>query len=278
MNSPWIQNSIKTLSSCGISDASREIFIILSHILKISPGEAEARLLSNRIDGAVISRAEYFLKIRCETRKPLAYILKKCEFFGLEFYIDENVLVPRPETEMLVEATLSNLPDERLVGVDVGTGSGAVAISLLKNRKNWTIFGTDISRPALDVAMRNAKIHDVAERFIPLQCDMLQPIKSIDFIVSNPPYIPSGEIFSLSAEVLNEPRIALDGGKDGLHFIKKLIEQSTVLSRRLVALEFGYGQREKIEMILKKNKIREAKFIKDMAGIQRVCVFSPQLF
>ncbi|RKZ27441.1 peptide chain release factor N(5)-glutamine methyltransferase, partial [bacterium] len=101
---------------------------------------------------------------------------------------------------------------------------------------------------------------------------------SIDFIVSNPPYIPSGEPFSLSAEVLNEPRIALDGRKNGLHFIKKLIEQSTVLSRRLVALEFGYGQREKIEMILKKNKIREAKFIKDMAGIQRVCVFSPQLF
>ncbi len=263
--------AIEVFRQCGIPDAEHEIFLIFADILKISPGEAHSRIISGNIDDEHIRRAESIIKIRCETRRPLAYIMKKQEFFGIDFFIDENVLVPRPETEILVESVLSRLSDEKLLGIDVGTGSGAIAIALLKNRPEWRIVGTDIFNNPLKIAVKNALLNNVADRFFPLQCDILDGIKSADFIVSNPPYIPSAEISKLSPEVQSEPKIALDGGRNGLKFIKTLLQSAQkMLSPKFIAFEFGFGQMEKIEKILRNYDNYYAEFINDNAGLPRV--------
>jgi release factor glutamine methyltransferase len=156
---------------------------------------------------------------------PLPYLTGRLEFYGLEFEVTPEVLIPRPETEMLVELALARRPRS---AVDVGTGSGCIAVSLAVHLPEATIYATEISPAALAVARRNAERHGVAERVWLLAGDLLSPCPGpVDLIVSNPPYVSTGEWASLPASVRDyEPSLALDGGPDGLDVVRRLLAQA----------------------------------------------------
>ena len=184
---------------------------------------------------------------------PLPYLTGRLEFYGLEFEVTPEVLIPRPETETLVELALTRRPRS---AVDVGTGSGCIAVSLAVHLPEATIYATEISPAALAVARRNAERHGVAERVRLLAGDLLSPCPGpVDLIVSNPPYVSTGERASLPASVRDyEPSLALDGGPDGLDVVRRLLAQApAVLAGPLPAegrrggallIEIGAGQGE----------------------------------
>ena len=161
---------------------------------------------------------------------PLPYLTGRIEFYGLEFEVTPDVLIPRPETETLVDLALARHPTSV---VDVGTGSGCIAVALAAHLPDAIIYAIDISTAALAVAHRNAERYGVAERVPLLVGDVLSPRPSpIDLIVSNPPYIPSGECASLPASIRDhEPRLALDGGSDGMAIIQRLLIQAPAVLR-----------------------------------------------
>lgn len=155
---------------------------------------------------------------------PIQYITNKQEFMGLEFYVDENVLIPQPDTEILVEETINicryDFPHEDIKILDLCTGSGAIGISIAKNIENCEMILSDISSNALNVAKQNCKNNEVENKMKIIQSDLLKNIEDkFDVIVSNPPYIKSDVIRTLDKEVQNEPILALDGGKDGLRYV-----------------------------------------------------------
>jgi len=163
--------------------------------------------------------------------EPLAYILGYKEFYGLKFFVDKHVLIPRPETETLVDETLSWIKKQGLTSqviCDVGTGSGCIAISLAKHLPSARIYAIDLSKTALEVAKKNAKLHGVAEKIIFLQGNLLLSLpEKVDILVANLPYIPTKSISSLQTEIRDwEPKEALDGGPDGMALYDSLFEQS----------------------------------------------------
>ncbi len=206
---------------------------------------------------------------------PVQYITNKQEFMGLKFYVDKNVLIPQPDTEILVEHVIEycNNINYSLKILDLCTGSGAIAISLAKYIKNANIYATDISENAIEIANKNAKINKVGINFI--KSDMFENIeeKDFDIIVSNPPYIKTSVISTLSNEVKNEPYIALDGGKDGLKFYNIIYEKAEKYMNRngIIFLEIGYDQKENIMNIFKK-KYREVYCLKDLNNNDRVII------
>lgn len=221
----------------------------------------------------------YFEKIeRLKNHEPLQYIIENQEFMGFDFYVDKNVLIPQPDTENLVEEVINiveknSLKQPRIL--DMCTGSGAIAISLAKLVKGSIVYGSDISEEALKIAENNSVSNQANVLF--MKSDMFKNIfKEFRFniIVSNPPYIETESIKNLSQEVQNEPRIALDGGADGLKFYREIAENSKKFLEEngFLALEIGYNQKEKVEEILKKNEFRNIYTRKDLAGINRVIV------
>jgi len=236
--------------------------------------------------------------------EPIQYILGKTEFLGLEFKVNKDVFIPRPETEILVEKTLEvvrkflSSPVPELNILDMGTGSGCVAISLAKFLFNVKMTATDISDRALEVAKYNAKLNNVADIIKFIHCDLFTPLETIggrqkdrvsltgftdyrlpitdyDIIISNPPYIPTGEIKELQQEIKYEPRIALDGGRDGLDFYRRIVAGApNYLNKRgFLIMEMGFGQRASIENIFQKSEIFEIiKIVKDYNNIERVII------
>jgi release factor glutamine methyltransferase len=206
---------------------------------------------------------------------PLQYITNNQEFMGMKFYVDENVLIPQPDTEVLVEETIKIcdiIKKKPLKILDLCTGSGAIAISIAKKCKNAFITATDISEKALKIAERNAKVNNVDIKFI--QSDLFEKINDkFNIIVSNPPYIETGIIKTLPKDVQNEPHIALDGGKDGLDFYRKIAEKSSDFLdvNGILLLEIGYNQKNEVERILK-NKYKDIYCIKDYAENDRVVI------
>lgn len=229
--------------------------------------------------------------------KPLQYITHSQEFMGIDFYVDENVLIPQPDTEILVEQALEkiqNTEKQKIQILDLCTGSGAVAISIAnqlqiiaQNNKNpmqvkeYQILATDISDKALEVAKKNATRNQVEVQL--LQSDMFSNLEDMEFdiIVSNPPYIETKTIEILSKEVKQEPRIALDGGEDGLEFYREILEKSKQYLRKdgYVLVEIGYDQGEKILRLwqeLKENsqlELMTKEPIKDLGSNDRVMIF-----
>lgn len=223
--------------------------------------------------------------------KPLQYITKKQYFMGEEFYVDENVLIPQPDTEVLVEQTLKVIEDninekkDTIKILDLCTGSGAIAISILKQlqkirqlKKNNSaefeieMYASDISNQALEVAKRN-EIRILKENRIKfIQSNMFDKIKIKDFdiIVSNPPYIKTEEIKLLSKDVQNEPKIALDGGEDGIKFYNIINEniKEYLKENGFLLMEIGYDQKEKVQKIFKNSEC-----IKDYSGNDRVIIW-----
>ena len=203
---------------------------------------------------------------------PIQYIINKQEFMGIEFYVNENVLIPQPDTEILVQVCLDNIKDNNKV-LDLCTGSGAIGISLscLCKSKNIKVVLTDISEKAIDVARINCEKNN--QEIDIVKSDLFENIKDkYDIIVSNPPYIETTVIKTLSQEVQNEPHIALDGGEDGLNFYRSISKNAKefLVDNGLLALEIGYNQKEKVMSILKQDGYRDIKCIKDYNNLDRV--------
>lgn len=216
------------------------------------------------------------IKIRSK-RQPIAYILNKKEFWNYIFYVNKYTLIPRPETELMVESVLKIYKSKKFKILDIGTGSGCILLSILAECKKASGTGLDISKNALKVAKKNAKLLDLSLRskFVNKSISDYFPGK-FDLIVSNPPYIKSPEMFKLSPDVKNfEPNIALNGGNDGLDVIKKVIYKSRSILKLngILAIEIGNKQYKKVSQILKKNNFREKLLIKDYRENIR-CVFS----
>ena len=267
---------IKTLKNNNIEDYSLIARELLAFILK----KDKHYLIVNsdiEISDILVNKYDKYLNEIIEG-KPLQYITNKQEFMKLDFYVDESVLIPQPDTEILVEEVLKlcNEKDEIKI-LDLCTGSGAVAVSLGKyiKIKDKIIFASDISKNALKIAKKNAKNNNTKINFI--QSDMFKCIAEKDFyvIVSNPPYIEKSKISTLSKQVLCEPKLALDGGEDGLDFYRVIAENAYKYLNKngYLALEIGYNQKNNVIKILEKNnKYDIVKTVKDLANNDRCII------
>jgi release factor glutamine methyltransferase len=205
--------------------------------------------------------------------EPVAYLVKQKEFRSLTLKVDERVLIPRPDTETLVDAALSLLPAGAARIVDVGTGSGAIALALKAARPLDDVHAVDRSEDALAVARENGTRLSLDVGWH--RGDLLDPVRALapfDLIVSNPPYIPTAEIASLQAEVRREPRAALDGGSDGLDVMRRLVAEGKALlgAGGALALEVGDDQADKVAELLRAAGLTEIVKKSDLAGTARV--------
>ncbi len=210
-------------------------------------------------------------------KEPVAYLLNKKEFWSIELNIDKGVLIPRPETEILVDAIVKYFKNRNPFILDIGTGSGCIIISLLQELKKSKGIAIDVSNKALNIAKRNSKLNNTLSRikFINSSINNFKNFK-FDLIVSNPPYIARHQLKNLDEDIKKfEPKIALDGGNDGLDVMRKVIYKSRKILKinGMLALEIGNGQYKKVSQILKLNKFREKVLVKDYKDNIR-CIFS----
>ena len=204
---------------------------------------------------------------RRSQNEPMAYIIKEKEFWSKNFIVNNNTLIPRPETELMVEILAKTFKKKTLSILDVGTGSGCILISLLSELENSKGLGIDISKKAIFIAKKNAKKHKILNNIKFLNKSISSNFnQKFDLIVSNPPYIKSSNLRKLSNDIKKyEPRIALDGGNDGLDLIKKVIykTKNILKFKGMLALEIGNGQYKKVSKILTQNNFKIEHTIKD---------------
>ncbi len=237
---------------------------------------ANKDLSLDKVKSSLVSAA---LKRRIQG-EPIQYILGKAEFMGLDFRVTPDVLIPRPETEILVETALKIVRMFKCLNVkmlDIGTGSGCIAISLAKFLKNIKVTATDISNVALEIANQNALFNNVKINFLQadLFADYRLPVTDYDVIVSNPPYVPTQEIDTLQPEIKYEPRLALDGGEDGLNFYRRIIHGAPRYLKKsgFLIMETGFGQKDAIKNIFQKSgAFKIIEWVKDYNNIDRVVV------
>ena len=206
---------------------------------------------------------------------PAQYIIGHAEFFGMQLKVDERVLIPRPETEELVELILAENPKDNLKVLDIGTGSGAIALALAKNRPDWTITAADISQDALDLAMENANNQDLTLSFIKSNC-FSEISSKYDIIVSNPPYISRVDEAEVGLNVLHsEPHLALFADEDGLAIYRRIAEESKdyLNDGGKIYLEIGYKQGQSVPALFKENfPEKRVRTLKDQFGQDRMVV------
>lgn len=220
-----------------------------------------------------------FIEDRLKGR-PIAYIVNNREFMGLDFYVEEGVLIPRPDTEVLVEEIIELCKDRGNMDIlDIGTGSGAITVSIAKYIEKSNVTSVDISEIALEIGERNAKNNGVYEKIRFIKSDLFDNIKSekiqFDIIVSNPPYIKKKDIEDLHIQVKDyEPYNALEGGVDGLDFYRKITEESKEYLKLggILAYEVGYDQAEEVMKIMQNNGYNKIYTKKDLQGIDRVVI------
>lgn len=211
---------------------------------------------------------------------PVQYITNRQEFMGLEFYVDENVLIPQPDTEILVEEVIEKYKDRECKILDLCTGSGAIGIALAKYIEGSEVFASDISCKALQIAKLNAERNLVHRKMNFIESNMFENFakfkaEKFDIIVSNPPYIKSDVINQLDIQVKNEPHLALDGGVDGLEFYRLIADDANLYMKDngMLFLEIGYDQRDSVIKLLKKNNFYSDIYSKkDLGGNDRIVV------
>ncbi len=266
------------LAGLGLEEAALEAEVLLMH----QAGISRAYLYSHREDAAPVEFGVAYQTLldRRAAREPLAYITGTREFFGLEFRVDRRVLIPRPETEMLVEECLGQLgQDSRPFPIlaDIGTGSGAIAVALAHHLPGARVYATDISAEAIDVASINCARHGVRERVTLVEGNLLEALpEPVDVILANLPYVPRSTISTLAPEVsVYEPRAALDGGEDGLYLVRQLLSQTPGRLRpggRLL-LEIGSGQgAEAAQAAADAIAGSSIRVMRDLAGLDRLLV------
>lgn len=224
-----------------------------------------------------IERDKYIRNVkRLIAGEPLQYITGKQEFMKLNFLVTKDVLIPRADTEILVEEVIKIAENKtNPVILDMCTGSGAIAVSLAKYVKNVKVYAIDISEKALEIAKKNAEFNGVKNNIKFIESNLFDKIKDkkFDIIVSNPPYIETDTIKKLTKDVQNEPKIALDGGKDGLDFYRKIADNGYKFLNRqgYICLEIGYNQRIAVRKIMEnKKRYVNIKCLKDLCGNDRV--------
>jgi len=279
----WIS---KLFQSAGIINPERETEVLLSYFLKMN--KSEIYLNSDRaLKNKEKRQLEKMIQERIK-KIPLQYITKRQEFMGMDFLVEKGILIPRPETEILVERVLEKLKviklSSKLKIADLGTGSGIIAVSIAKFIQDiTTIYATDISTKSIQLAFKNAQKHSCEDKIIFLLGDLFEPFigkiekNSLNGIISNPPYINLDDFKLLPSEIKdNEPEIALYGGVDGIDYYRKIIKQSPHFLKRdgFIALEVGMGQAKIIkELILKEGNYREnVEIFKDYSEIERVVI------
>ena len=220
---------------------------------------------------------EYFVNIdKLAKGVPLQHITHTQEFMKMDFYVDENVLIPRPDTEILVEEVINIAKKiDKPQILDLCTGSGAIAISIAKNVPNAEIYAVDISEKALDVAAKNAQRLEAKVKFV--KSDLFKNLKNMkfDIIISNPPYIKKEDIRFLSEDVQKEPQIALDGGYDGLDFYRKISKQAIDYLKfgSFLCFEIGYDQKEEVTEIIENLEHYKGTYSKkDLCGNDRIII------
>lgn len=258
----------------ALKDASELIDYIDSKILlKYVLKQDENYIIINRdaeLDESVKNKYVELVK-KVKNGYPLQYITNKQEFMGMNFYVDENVLIPQPDTEVLVQKTIEyakNKPNCKIL--DLCTGSGNIAISIKKYLADVEVTGIDISEKALEIAKKNANQNNVDVKFI--KSNMFENIyERFDIIVSNPPYIKTNIISTLPINVQKEPNIALDGGDDGLNFYKIIAENINNYLEKdgILLVEIGYDQKEEVTKLFKNSRC-----IKDYENRDRVIIWS----
>lgn len=259
----------------NIEDASIIAKELAEYIFKITRAQMIA---NNDMEFSKDQTDNYINSIKkISTGIPIQYITNNQEFMNLNFYVDENVLIPQPDTETLVEEVINEYKEKKCEILDLCTGSGAIAISLAKYINESNIVASDISMKALQIAKLNAEENLVRKKIEFIESDMFNKIYKDDFdiIVSNPPYIKTKVIEELDKQVKNEPYIALDGGADGLKFYKIIIENAYkyIKNEGKVFLEIGYDQKNELINLFKENNHYENIYSKkDLGGNDRIIV------
>jgi len=249
-----IRAAARELARAGIEEPTAEAEILMAGAIGIDRALLSAR---DAVSSEALARFRGWVARRV-LREPMAYILGRIEFFGLDFRVTQDVLIPRPSTETLIERALTLKPARVL---DIGTGSGAIAVVLAKH--GASVVATDLSNEVLAIARENADRHGVRVEFV--RADLFVD-GSFDLIVSNPPYIPSAEIDRLQPEVRQEPRVALDGGPDGLDAVRRIL----AARRSPLLLEIGAGQARAVTDLALRAGLRDIQWWKDLQGIDRV--------
>lgn len=271
-------NELKSTYLPKLKEITDNPLFELESLFLAASGMKKSELLLRRsepISHQIQSTLLQFISRRIN-REPLQYILGEWEFFGLRMFCGEGCLIPRPETEMLADIAIKNIPRNGKF-LDLCTGSGCISIAILNNRPDVTAVAVDISEKALEYARKNAKYHNISsDRLTFIQADIYDYVPSdfFDFIVSNPPYIKSGDIEGLRPEVLHEPVIALDGGHDGLDFYKliaKYYAKRYLNDGGCCAVEVGYDIADEVAAIFRSQKF-DSSVLRDTFEVDRVCI------
>ena len=270
-----INNGSKLLKDKKIYSHKLDSEILLSKVLKKTREELIISL-EQKITPQEISEFNTLIDRR-SLKEPIAYILKEKEFWSKNFQVNDNTLIPRPETELMVEKIVKIFKKKDMFILDIGTGTGCILLSILSELKNSKGIGIDISSKAIQTANDNSKKHKLTQRtrFYKRSLDEIYHNK-FDLIVSNPPYIMRKDIKNLNEDIKKfEPKLALDGGNDGLDVIKKVIYKSKDILKikGMLALEIGNEQFKKVSKILRSNKFKTKYLVKDYRENVR-CILS----
>ena len=266
----FVKENIDKLDAAGISDASVDVWLLLEHFANIKKSDYfadQAMTISttaqDRIVEAVEKRAKHI---------PIQHVIGQTEFMGLTFKVNDKVLVPRLDTEILVDEVVKYVGDSFAKVLDMCTGSGCIAITVSDMCDNASVVGSDISKEALEVAKENNEKNCTDVEFI--ESDLFENVDALfDVIVSNPPYIKTEEIEELMDEVkFHDPRLALEGGEDGLRFYRKIIKESNNYLKvdGMIFFEIGFDQAEDVSKLLEENGYKNIVVKKDMAMNDRV--------
>lgn len=263
------QRGERLLESAGVADARIDAWLLLEMVAKIDRSFYFTHM-NVEVEPEILTEYERVLEKRAE-HIPLQYITGEQEFMGMKFKVNSNVLIPRQDTEVLVEEVLKELEPDMEV-LDLCTGSGCILLSILKNAPTVRGTGSDVSKQAVLVAKENAKLHGLEAEWV--RGNLFDNVSGcFDVIVSNPPYIPQGQIPALMPEVqLFEPLQALDGGEDGLDFYRKIaaLAPDYLKEGGLLFFEIGCDQAEDVERIMEEQGFAELSVVKDLAGLDRV--------
>jgi len=268
----------QTLASVNSDEAGIESELLLCHVLGIS----KTKLYSEPqrvLTPTEIKELQHSIN-RCLLHEPIAYILEHGDFYGHDFYVNHHVFIPRPETELLVEEAINfahnhSISQNEFILADIGTGSGAIAISIVLALPQAKVYAIDITTSTLHVAHINRQRHHVTHQVTLLQGNLLEPLpEPVNVIIANLPYVKNHELRMLAPEIIDfEPSVALIGGEDGLNVIRQLLNQieGKICPGGCLLLEIGYGQKEPITSLINSHFAKASiEIIPDLAGIERI--------
>ena len=274
-----LNNAVKILKKSKIKNSILDSEILLSQAIN----RDRKYIFLNSKENLKQKYSKNFNNLIARRRKgePIAYLINKKEFWKQSFYVDQNVLIPRPDTELIIEQVLKLfLKNSKLQILDIGTGSGCILLSLLKEMPNCNGIGIDISKKSINISKYNAKMLQLTNKVKFYQSDVDNfKIGKYDLIVSNPPYIKVLNLKYLENDVVNfEPKLALDGGIDGFSKIRKVIDKATVLIKKngKLVLEIGFNQKNKVQEMLRKKGFYINKTLKDYGKKDR-CIISTKI-